>query len=264
MVAFSPDGQTLAMVCEDHRARIWDVASGRQTLSLDHGAPVNSVAYFPLGGLIATVGGDHTARLWELPSGVPQAAFSSQLGSDQSLSFAADGGTLAVAGCNRAVTICNLSTAERVSQLTDSGSAAPGAHSTSAAEIYTTGKLTAHTVAFSPDDAMLAAGCSDGVIRMWDVASGELRQPLSGHVGAVTRLAFTPDGLTLASLGEDNVVNLWHAASGQRFFSLDNQKQELRGLAFSRDGRILVAGSRSATKDGPSSLLMWRAEPAGP
>ena len=45
---------------------------------------------------------------------------------------------------------------------------------------------------------------------------------------------------------------------------LDSHAHELRGLAFSRDGRLLVAGGRAREGAGPSSLLLWRAEPAGP
>jgi WD40 repeat protein len=118
-------------------------------------------------------------------------------------------------------------------------------------------------VAFSPDNTTLAAGCCDGVIRLWDVASGHLRLTFSGHVGGISRLAFAPDGRTLASLGEDNILNLWHPGTAQRLFSLDTHGQELHGLAFSRDGRLLVTGARSPGDAGPSSLLMWRAEPAG-
>jgi WD40 repeat protein len=119
-------------------------------------------------------------------------------------------------------------------------------------------------VAFSADGTRLAVACSDGVIRLWDVASGDLRQTFSGHAAAVRRLAFAPDGRTLASLGDDNVLNLWHLSTGQRLFSLDSPGRELHGLAFSRDGRLLVAGGRSPDAAGPSSLLLWRAEPAGP
>jgi WD40 repeat protein len=119
-------------------------------------------------------------------------------------------------------------------------------------------------VAFSADGATLAAACSDGLIRLWDVASGRLRRTLSGHTDAVGRLAFTPDGRTLASLGHDNVLNLWHLGTGQQLFALDAHGQELRGLAFSGDGRLLVAGARPPGGAGPSSLLLWRAGPAGP
>jgi WD40 repeat protein len=80
----------------------------------------------------------------------------------------------------------------------------------------------------------------------------------------VTRLAFAPDGRTLASLGGDNVVNLWHLGTGQQLFTLDTQGQQPRGLAFSGDGRLLVAGGRPPGNAGASSLLLWRAEPAGP
>ena len=119
-------------------------------------------------------------------------------------------------------------------------------------------------VAFSPDDAVLAAGCSDGRIRLWDVVSGHLRLTLSGHVGVISRLAFAPDCRCLLSLGEDNVLNLWHLATGQQLFKLDSRGQKLHGLAFSKDGRLLMAGARSVSKDGPSSILMWPTDPAGP
>src|SRR5262249_15811411 len=110
----------------------------------------------------------------------------------------------------------------------------------------------------------LAAACSDGVIRLWDVSSGELRLALSGHTDTVTRLAFAPDGRTLASLGSDNVLNLWHLGTGQQLFSLDTHGRELRGLAFARGGRLPGAGSNPRDGSGASALLLWRAETAGP
>src|SRR5262249_1199408 len=105
VVAFSPDGRTLAVGCAAHRARRWVMASGRQELALDHGAWIRGIAFSPSGQLIATVGDDHTARLWELPSGVPYGACPSHLGSNQALAFAADGGTIAVAGHDRAFAV---------------------------------------------------------------------------------------------------------------------------------------------------------------
>jgi WD40 repeat protein len=261
-VAFSPDGQTLAAGCADHWARLWDVASGHQLLALDHGAWVRAVAFSPTQGLIATAGDGGEVRLWELPSGVRHATFATRATQCHCLAFAADGRTLAVGRFDDvfAVNLWDPSFATPQGRLTDT-------HSTLSAAPGPEARLLVAGVAYSADGATLAAGCSDGSIRLWDVASGELRQTLSGHVGCVRRVAFTPDGRTLASLGDDDhVLNLWHLATGQRLFSLDAQGQALLGLAFSRDGRLLVAGARSPG-DGPaasSALLMWRAEPEGP
>jgi WD40 repeat protein len=129
-----------------------------------------------------------------------------------------------------------------------------------------TGEHAVHVfaVAFSPDGATLAAACSDGVIRLWDVASGRLCLTFSGHAGNVLRVAFAPDGRTLASLGDDHALKLWHLGTGQQLFTLDTHGQELHGLAFSRDGRMLVAGANAPGNATGSSLLIWRAEPAAP
>lgn len=55
----------------------------------------------------------------------------------------------------------------------------------------------------------MAGGGHDGVIHLWDTATGDRRLALAGHVGPVICVAFGPDGHTLAGGGQDRVLRLW-------------------------------------------------------
>jgi WD40 repeat protein len=78
----------------------------------------------------------------------------------------------------------------------------------------------AMAVALSPDRRLMAFGAQsnryspDGrmlpsKIIVWEVASGSIRQELSGVEGTITALAFSRDGKTLASGGSDTTITLW-------------------------------------------------------
>jgi len=69
-------------------------------------------------------------------------------------------------------------------------------------------------VAFSPDGWTLASG-SHRTVRLWDTATGALRQTLAGHAAEVKSVAFAPDGRTLASGSWDQTVRLWEVATGK-------------------------------------------------
>jgi WD40 repeat protein len=64
--------------------------------------------------------------------------------------------------------------------------------------------------AFSPDDRLLVTTSQQGVIHVWDLATGQERLRLKGHLpGAVRSVLFTPDSRFLLSGGDDSQVFLW-------------------------------------------------------
>jgi WD40 repeat protein len=96
-------------------------------------------------------------------------------------------------------------------------------------------------LAVSRDGRLLAAGCDDGLVRVWDATSAAERPPLVGHTRPVLALAFRKGGL-LASAGEDGEVRLWDVATNRQVALLAGDKGAVRTLAFTRDGKMLAAG----------------------
>lgn len=103
------------------------------------------------------------------------------------------------------------------------------------------------SVAFSPDDAWLAAGTTKNDIRLWQAHSGTPHLILQGHTAWVRSIAFSPDGRVLASGGDDQTIRLWDVKSGNCLNTLQGHTAWVRSVAFSPDGRMLASGGEDQT-----------------
>jgi WD40 repeat protein len=120
------------------------------------------------------------------------------------------------------------------------------------------------SLAFSPDGKFLAAADGvnggsqlrmprhrDGVIRIYDPATGQELRVVTGHHGLVTSVQFSPDSKTLVSGGEDGTVRLWETASGKQLRCFEGHRDRVTCVSFSPDGRTVISGS------GDSTALVW-------
>ena len=76
----------------------------------------------------------------------------------------------------------------------------------------TTDRMGAYSVSFSPDGQMLAGGCEDELIRLWDMDTGEHKKTFITDHGRNLRVLFSRDGNTLASWGRYE-ISLWDIAT---------------------------------------------------
>jgi WD40 repeat protein len=108
-------------------------------------------------------------------------------------------------------------------------------------------------VAFSTDGEALVTGDIEGVLRIWDVATGRLLLRLpEGPDGSVIRsVAFSPDGRVVAAAGDDSVVWLWNPTSGGLVGALRGHVNGINALAFAPDGTLLATASEDTT------ALLW-------
>ena len=106
-------------------------------------------------------------------------------------------------------------------------------------------------VAFSPDGATLAIGCTDSTVMLWDRGSWTLLYTLRRHAGGVSAVAFSPDNKTLATAGGDGIARLWDYRSQTALCALRGPKRRVNTVAWSPDGETLATGS----SDG--SIMLW-------
>jgi WD40 repeat protein len=98
-------------------------------------------------------------------------------------------------------------------------------------------------VAFSPDSRLVATGCEDYSVRLWDVGSGQMVQMLQGHDSPITSIAFSPDGSMIVTCSLNTDVMLWNVLDGQFIRAFDRQNDGLYEVAFSPDGKYIAARS---------------------
>ncbi len=125
----------------------------------------------------------------------------------------------------------------------------------------TAGPAAVVSVVFSPGGRFLATGCSDDLIRLWDVTSGrQIGKPLPSGLSPIGKrtgpapagavpVAFSPDGTFLAT-GEPDGVQLWNIATDQPVGGPFAVPGGLIAVAFSPDGKTLAAA-------GPGGVQLW-------
>lgn len=269
--AFSPDGRTLITVSEDHKVKLWNVASRREVFSLlGHTKGVLCVAISPDGAIVASGAADRRIRLWQTESGAELKVLEGHSDFVVSLAFSPDGKTLASSSSDRTVKLWDtqgwsvLKTFQGHGGSVESLAFSPDGKTLASGSLDHTIKLwdvasgrevrslighpdSIQSVAYSPDGGTIASAGWDGLIKLWDPAIGRARMTLAGHNGQVLCVAFSPDGKLLASGGSDCMVRLWDPSSGREVRTLPGHIGRVTGLSFAREARLLVSVSFDMT-----------------
>lgn len=95
-------------------------------------------------------------------------------------------------------------------------------------------------IAFSSNGLLLASGAEDCTVKIWEVATGTLRQIFTGYKDSVLRVAFSPDAQVLASISRDGIIRLWDIATGVLQRSIDHKTDSIYDAAFSPDINLLA------------------------
>jgi len=233
LVGVSPDGRTLATVCDPYRVRrirLWDLTTGKERFANENNDPVGPTAlcFLPDGQTLATVDGSATVRLYNATTGEMRKQFSdpevaSKPGAFRNykvIDFTPDGRTLLLG-----MTLWDVPTGKLLRRIDGWGAR------------------------LSPDGTLVAvAGASSAPeIRLSRTATGEEVARLAYPPGrSLDLFSFSSDGKTvLAVIGpqrddpERSMARyVWDAATGKLLDSYDKLPQ-MAPTAWAQNGRLI-------------------------
>ncbi|MCI0640909.1 MAG: WD40 repeat domain-containing protein [Gemmataceae bacterium] len=244
-IAISKNNQILAAAGDDQTVRIFNLADGKELGTVKASAPVKSISITANNQVLVASCADKHIHSWSVnfQPGQPMPAdflkpvqtfVAPNVVND--LALAGDNVTFYTAAANKAVHAWKLA------------SPAPTQNYPHPNHV--------DAVAFQPNGTLLATGCHDGKIRIYDLVKKALAKEINAHptqnATMIYTVVFTPDGKQLLSAGYDQSLKLWDPVSGnlvrefKAFKVKDFEKGHQDGVfsaAFSPDGKFLASGS---------------------
>ncbi|GAP90330.1 putative pre-mRNA splicing protein [Rosellinia necatrix] len=99
-------------------------------------------------------------------------------------------------------------------------------------------------LAVEPNNQWFASGAGDRTIKIWDLATGNLRLTLTGHISTVRGLAVSPRHPYLFSCGEDKMVKCWDLETNKVIRHYHGHLSGVYTLALHPTLDVLVTGGR--------------------
>jgi len=200
-VDFSPDGRYFLSGEMDSRIiRLWEVATGKQRISLMvYADKVFSVKFSPNGYYLLIGGGilNIKLQLWDIAEVREERNFEGHFAPISSVVFAPNGKYILSGSYDTTVRLWDIESAKLVSCFSWPIEAIGP----------TLGAML--SVAFCPDGRYVLAGCLNNDLYLWKVETEQVCQIIKGHAGCVNSVAFSKDGHFALSGSGDGTIRLW-------------------------------------------------------
>jgi WD40 repeat protein len=238
MLAFSPDGKTLASSHHDGKVELWNITEQQPTERSLHGHGrriATSVAYSPDGKTLASAGIDRKVNIWDVAAGRLLVEAPRHPGIVHSVAMNPKAAALATVSGGKYLKVWDLADPKQPRLAFDEEADS------------------SYLVAWSADGKRLASASGDNNqnITLWEVETKKAATQRLSHPGQVHALAFHPRQPMLAAAGWESVT-LWDTSSLQLTAEMKHPRSEsILCIAFNPDGTVLASGDRAG------ALTLW-------
>ncbi|GIV06418.1 MAG: hypothetical protein KatS3mg016_1993 [Fimbriimonadales bacterium] len=232
-VAFSPNGQTLAIGSDTNQVTLWSVNSWQLTRTLNHSYPVRQLAFSPSDPTLLASASGYYVYLWNTATGQqvraigPHANFST-------MAFSPDGQLIVTGGSSNSFVKLGIW------RIADG----------SLIEYYSISQnIGVNSLVFLSLNQVYS-GWSDGAIRVWNRTTNQIEHTINAHSwGSVTILPLPNN--RLLSAGYDRQLLRWDYSNWTLEQSLTAHSDEINRVRFSDAGDLLSAAS-------DRKMRLWR------
>jgi COMPASS component SWD3 len=229
---FNEDGQFLFSSSADGTIKLWHLASGSLVRTLSgHAGGVASLAISWPHKVLVSAGDDGTVGVWDLKSNqllrkvldqtVPVGAVALNRTGELALCGSADGsiklchvlrgGILQWSEQHSAAVsaIATSPTGKYFASASEDGQVALWDGAGDYVRSFQSPSASGAALLLAHQDTVAIGGGSDGYLRAWNTATGQLLQSQAAHHGSIRGICAVPTAATCLSLGSDRVIKQW-------------------------------------------------------
>lgn len=99
-----------------------------------------------------------------------------------------------------------------------------------------------YSLDLSPDNSKVVMDGNDGLVRIYDVSTGDLLTSINASSSAIRSVDWSPNGAFIATGGQDGTARLWDATTGGLLHAFTNTTAGIANVRVSADNsRVMVA-----------------------